>query len=33
MPICSREVPALTEHAGRDAACHALDQAVAAVAR
>ena len=33
MPICSREVPALIEHAGRDAACHALDEAAAAVAR
>jgi dipeptide transport system ATP-binding protein len=33
MPICAREVPLLTEHAGRDAACHALDEAAAAVAR
>jgi dipeptide transport system ATP-binding protein len=33
MPICSREVPALIEHSGRDAACHALDQAPAALAR
>jgi dipeptide transport system ATP-binding protein len=32
MPVCSREVPALLPHAGRDAACHALSESETAAA-